>query len=162
MLALLLISLSTSMFAQSKKEDGKNVGKENKEMKCKENKKCCNLGIKGLSDEQKQKIEKIETANQKELLQLRNQLDEKRSHLKSLESADNADLNAINKTIDEISAINGEIMKSDAAKKQEIRKVLTEEQRLQFDLKDAKKCMKEKQNKKCEKQLPNSNHDGSK
>jgi Spy/CpxP family protein refolding chaperone len=166
-LALLFISLSTSMFAmgskeKDKKEEGKTMGMEKKEMCSKDCKKgsCC--GIKGLSDEQKQKIEKMKSSHQKEMLQLKNLECEKKSHLKTLETADNADLNAINKTIDEIGAVNVDKMKKCAAHKQEIRKILTDEQRISFDLKECKKGMKEKEGRRAQKQRPDHDHDGDK
>ena len=143
MLALIFIGMSTSMFAQGnkerdKKEEGKMAGMEKKEMCNKDGKKesCC--GIKGLSDEQKQKIEKLKTSHQKEMLQLKNQVCEKKSHLKTLETADNADLSAINKTIDEILVVKAQMMKKCAAHKQDIRKILTDDQRVKFDLKECK------------------------
>ena len=153
MLALIFIGMSTSMFAQGnkekdKKEEGKMAGMEKKEMCNKDGKKesCC--GIKGLSDEQKQKIEKLKTSHQKEMLQLKNQVCEKKSHLKTLETADNADLSAIDKTIDEILVVKAEMMKKCAAHKQDIRKILTDDQRVRFDLKECKRGPKEKRNRK--------------
>src|SRR3989339_975255 len=113
------------------------------------------MGIKDLSDEQKQKIDKIKFANQKENLQLKNKLAEKKAQLKTLESADNADMSAINKIIDEMSALKAEMHKKRAAQKQEIRKILTEEQRLQFDIHGGKKGLKHKKIKKVMKHRGN-------
>ena len=133
------MTVSSATFAQTKKVEVKTGAVEKKQM-C-EKQSCCSH-ISNLSDEQKQKIEKLEVANQKELLQLTNLLQEKKSHLNTLETADNADLVAINTTIDDIVLSKGVIMKKEAAFKQDIRKILTEAQRLQFDLHNDNKGMK--------------------
>ena len=146
--ALLFIGLSTSMFAQEKKEntkkaEAKHVVAEKKQMcnsSCSEG--CC-TDMKGLSDDQKQKMKSIDISHQKDVLQLKNQIDEKRSHLRTLETADNADMTAIDKTIDEISAFDADMMKKCAAHKQSIRAILTTEQRIHFDSKEGKMGMKE-------------------
>ena len=163
LLGLLFINTNTSIFAQVKKEkdkreEGKNVTEDKKMMCSMDGEKGCCTGIKGLTDDQKLKMEKMETSHQKELLQLRNQKCEKESHLKTLEFSDNADLGAINKTIDEIGALKVDMMKKCAAHKQEVRKILTDEQRLQFDLKADKPGMREGMNK----PQMHHNHDGDK
>jgi Spy/CpxP family protein refolding chaperone len=163
-LAFFFISSGSLVYAQSKNEkndEGRGLKTEKNDMHGKMCGKGCVCGIKGLSDEQKHKIEKIEASNKKEMLQYRNLLDEKKSHLKTLETSDNADLSAINKTIDEISSIEGEIMKKHAATKQEIRKVLNDEQRIQFDLKKGKMKMDGKKDKNSCKHM-NSENEGDK
>ncbi len=134
-LVLLLTNAGTAIFAQGKK--GKK--EETKEMIIQKEgnnheKEHGYMGIKNLTDDQKQKVEKLNLTQQKEMLQLRNQIAEKKAHLKTLEIADNGDMNAINKTIEEMGSIKIDMMKKKASHKQEIRKILNDEQRLQFDL----------------------------
>ena len=152
MCLVLILAGTSTIFAQGKKEKGKKeeikeeviIEKNGPGHYGMHGKRNGMMGIKDLTDEQKQKIEKIKLTNQKENLQLRNKLSEKKAQLTTLECADNADMGAINKIIDEMAAIKAEMHKKRAVQKQEIRKILTDEQRLQFDLRSAKKGSKQK------------------
>jgi len=138
-LVSLFLTLSTASFAQMKSDDGTHAKMHKHEMS--EKKGMC-AHIKNLSDDQKQKIEKIEMTCKEDVLQLKSQMKEKKAHLATLEKADKADIAAINATIDEISAEIGTMMKKEAACKQDIRNLLTEKQRLQFDMhKDKREMM---------------------
>ncbi len=91
----------------------------------------CNLP--NLTEDQQNKMNKMRTANMKEMLQFRNTMAEKKAHLNTLRTADKADMNAINKLIDEMGAMKITMMKKREAHRQEVRKILTEEQRVIFD-----------------------------
>jgi Spy/CpxP family protein refolding chaperone len=91
-----------------------------------------------LSEEQRKKMKEIHMKSGKEIMTLKNQAMEKKAHLKTLTTADKPDMNEINKTIDEMSALNAQIMKKKTAAKMEVRGLLTDEQRLQFDMKGDK------------------------
>ena len=89
-----------------------------------------------LSDEQKTKIKDLKTAQMKESMKLRNKMEELRAHLKTLSTADATDMKAINATIDEITQTQNQLMKSRETFKQQIRGLLTDEQRVEFDLRE--------------------------
>ncbi|MBI5219308.1 MAG: Spy/CpxP family protein refolding chaperone [Bacteroidia bacterium] len=151
LLILVFIGAGSSVFAQGKKEKDKEKKEEIKEVTIEKKSvthddKDGRLGIKGLTDEQKEKIKKMRVANRKEMMQYKNQLAEKKAHLKTLETTDNPDMTSINKTIDEMGAVKTEMLKKQAAHKQEIRKLLNDEQRLQFDMNH--KMMKKNKKKK--------------
>jgi len=95
-----------------------------------------------LSADQKTKMEKLKFDHRKAMLPVKNQIGEKKAHLQTLMTADVADMEAINKTIDEMGQLKTQAAKMKAAHQQEIRKILTPEQRLEFDLKMAKKEQK--------------------
>lgn len=95
--------------------------------------------IQDLTQEQQDKIEKSRLAFAKEALKIKNQIGEKNAHLKTLSMADQADMEAINKTIDELYALKASLAKKNETHIQDIRKMLNDEQRLEFDLKHAKK-----------------------
>lgn len=140
---LFLLSAVNITFAQGKKDkEKKEEIKEKIIVKDDDNENCHKqkgmFGIKGLTDDQKEKMNKLRTAKKKDMLQYRNQIAEKKARLKTLETADVADMNAINKTIEELGVIKTDMMKRKAAHKQEIRKLLNEEQRLEFDLRAGK------------------------
>lgn len=93
----------------------------------------CTNFITGLTDDQKEKIDKIHLNLSKQILPIQNQLDEKKAHLKTLNSAEKPDMAKINATIDEIGGLKTDIMKKRVAARQDIRAQLTEEQRIEFD-----------------------------
>lgn len=159
LLLVIILAGTNATFAQGKKEKVKKEmsNDEEKEIVIEKNfqgqhmrheKKQGLLGIPGLSDEQKQKIEKMKFAHKKDLLPLKNKLNEKKAQLKTLETSDNADLQAINKVIDEMAVVKADIQKKNAAHKQEIRKLLNDEQRFIFDTRGGKKNKKQKKFKK--------------
>jgi Spy/CpxP family protein refolding chaperone len=92
----------------------------------------CN--IPNLTEAQQKKIDELRISHQKNMLQFRNQMDIKNAQLKALTSADKADMNTINKTIDEIGALRTQMMKESENHRQQVRAQLTDEQRVQFDL----------------------------
>lgn len=92
------------------------------------------MGIKNLTNEQMNSIDKLKLSHRKEMLTARNILNEKQAHLKTLSTSDKVDMNSINSTIEEIGALKTDMMKKREAYKQEIRKLLTEEQRVTFDV----------------------------
>lgn len=94
------------------------------------------INVPNLTDEQIAKIKDIRLSEQKQLLQLRNQMGEKRARLRSLETAEKADMKEINKTIDDIAKLHADGMKARAEAKQKIRTLLNDEQRIHFDLFD--------------------------
>ncbi|MDR1054262.1 MAG: Spy/CpxP family protein refolding chaperone [Prevotellaceae bacterium] len=94
------------------------------------------MGISNLTDDQKAKIKAICLSEQKRSLQFCNQMGEKRARLRSLETAYKADIKEINKVIDEIVKFQADIMKLKADSKQKIRDLLTDEQRVEFDVKN--------------------------
>lgn len=154
MLCICFLSIHSTVLAQNKKgkdkEETKDVVVDKKVMKHdkEDNDHVRGMGIKDLTEEQKQKMKSLRMTHQREMLQLKNQLNEKKAHLKTLETADNADINAINKTIEEMGSIKTDMLKKRAAHKQEVRKILTDEQRLKFDTKHSQKGKKGMKNKK--------------
>jgi Spy/CpxP family protein refolding chaperone len=97
-----------------------------------------NCKIPDLTEAQQKKIEELRLDHQKNMLQFKNQLAEKETHLQTLRTADKADMAAINKTIDEIGAIKIQMMKERENHLQLVRAQLTESQKIQFDLHQAK------------------------
>lgn len=85
-------------------------------------------------DQQKQMAE-LRLKHQKETLQLNNEINEKTAQLKTLQQLDKPNLRDINSKIDEISALQNKKMKSMAAHRNSVRSLLTDEQRIQFDMK---------------------------
>lgn len=95
----------------------------------------CN--IPGLTDEQRDNMEKMRLAHQKKVRLMHANMQEKRAHIRTLRLADNPDMQQINKTIDEIAAIQGDLMKEREAHRQAIRSGLNEEQKAWFDSRPA-------------------------
>lgn len=132
--ATLIAGTTSSLFAQQGQGQRKMDGKEYR------NQKFDGYGhgvicdrLPGITEEQKQKIQALRTANLKPQTQMRNQLAEKQARLKTLQSADEVDMNAINKTVDEMSALRTKMQKNRVALNQEVRKLLTDEQRAIYD-----------------------------
>jgi Spy/CpxP family protein refolding chaperone len=123
-LTVLFLAAGTSVFSQDKDPkttEGKGMHKGE-------------MGIPGLTDQQKAEIKKLKTSHMKEVLPLKNLLMEKKAHLKTISTVENPDIAAINKTIDEIGALQVDLMKKREAFRQGIRKQLNEEQRMMFDI----------------------------
>ncbi len=89
--------------------------------------------IPDLTDDQKDKMEKLHLNMMKEALPIRNQLNENRAKYKTLSTGDNVDLKAVNKLIDENAKLQSDLKKKAAANHQEVRKLLTDDQRIVFD-----------------------------
>ncbi|RLD84261.1 MAG: hypothetical protein DRJ10_01645 [Bacteroidetes bacterium] len=92
-----------------------------------------NCNIPNLTEIQQTKIEKMRTANMKEMIQSRNFMAEKGANLNTLRTADKVDMNAINKAIDEMGANRTKMMKKREAHRQAIREILTDDQKVYFD-----------------------------
>lgn len=89
--------------------------------------------IPDLTPEQTAKIEPLEIAHHKRMLQLRSLAGELCAHLRTLETADNPSLDAINKQIDLIGANRIAMMKEQAAFRFQVRALLTDKQKIAFD-----------------------------
>jgi len=109
----------------------------------------CNK-LPGITEEQKQKIRDLKTANLKPRTQLKNQIAEKRARLNTLQAGDEVDMKTINKTIDEMTALRAEMQKNMVALHQDIRKLLTDEQRAIYD---SHKGKRKSGHKNCGKQM---------
>ena len=91
--------------------------------------------VSDMTPEQYSAIKELVLSKNKRVLQLNNQLNEKQAQLQTLESSEKPDLKSINKIIDEIGTLIVSRMKTEAECKQKVRNVLTDEQRIEFDLK---------------------------
>ncbi|RMG81215.1 MAG: periplasmic heavy metal sensor [Bacteroidetes bacterium] len=89
--------------------------------------------IPGLTDEQKQNIEKLRVAHMKEMQNYRVKMMQLRAELREMYIADKPDQNAINKKIDEISALKSKMMKAVANHRLKVRALLNDEQKVYFD-----------------------------
>lgn len=87
-----------------------------------------------LSANQQEAVNALKLDLRKELLQLNNQLAEKEVQLKSLQQLEKPSIKAINSKIDEISSLQNKKMKMIAQSQVKIRELLTDEQRLEYDL----------------------------
>lgn len=126
MMAAILMSFSYQGNAQ---RNGKDYGQGWHQ----QNNQIWNSHIPNLTEDQQKKIEKMRTANMKEMIQFRNVMAEKSAHLNTLRTADKVDMNAINKEIDVIGAISTKMMKKREAHRQSVRQILTDEQKVYFD-----------------------------
>jgi len=90
--------------------------------------------IPDLTPEQQKEIESIKIKFQKESLQISNEIREKRAQLRTLEQVDKPNLKAINAKIDEMTNLQNKKLKLIAEHKSKVRSLLTDEQRVQFDL----------------------------
>ena len=145
LIVVIALSLSTTVFAQQ------NMGKPNKPRGNTEQPPMPKDSIGGgvheremdfdylkLTDDQKGKIKDLKLVHQKESMKNRNKMEELHAHLRTLSTADVADMKGINATIDEITQTQNLLMKSREGFKQQVRALLTDEQRLQFDLKQGR------------------------
>jgi Spy/CpxP family protein refolding chaperone len=89
--------------------------------------------IPGLTAEQDQKINDLQTEYWKDMTDLRFQLEEKSINLNSLQAVDPVDMSKINNAIDEISAIQAKREKRRIQHYQSVKKLLTSEQKTYFD-----------------------------
>lgn len=86
-----------------------------------------------LTDDQKTKIDALQTPHLKKMTTYRNQLDEKQAQLKTLTMADKPDSKKINTLVDEIGGIKASQQKDQIAHRLSIRELLNEDQRVKFD-----------------------------
>ena len=136
-IASVMVFATTATYAQcqGQKQMGQQQGQQQITPE-KHGKGCC--GIKDLTPEQEKQMEALHQKLMKEVLPLKNQIAEKKAHLKTVSTGDNVDLVTVNKTIDELYALKSEIEKKKQAFKQDVRKLLNDEQKLMFDLHNAK------------------------
>jgi Spy/CpxP family protein refolding chaperone len=86
------------------------------------------------SEDQQKQMQELRLKLQKENLQLSNELNEKRAQLKTLQQVDKPNMKSVNSKIDEISALQNKKMKLMAEHRNNVRNLLTDEQKVQFDL----------------------------
>ena len=86
-----------------------------------------------LTQEQKDQIEKIRTAQMKKALPLRNQINEQKARLRTLTTGDNADTKAAAKVLAKIEDLKSDLTKQMVRTRLDIRNVLTDEQKIMFD-----------------------------
>lgn len=89
--------------------------------------------IPGLTDKQKEDIDKLMIDHQKKARLLHATMQEKRAHLNTLRLADNPDMQQINRTIDDIAALHADLMKERENHHQAVRSKLNDEQKAWFD-----------------------------
>ena len=93
----------------------------------------CN--IPGLSDSQRETLNKMHLEHQKKVRQMHAAIGEKRAHLNTLRLADKYNKGEVNATIDEIAALRADLMKANEAHRQSVRAELNDEQKAWFDSK---------------------------
>jgi Spy/CpxP family protein refolding chaperone len=86
-----------------------------------------------LTEEQRKKIDALETETEKALLSVRAQIGVKDAELKQLMLADKADQAAVEKKVEEIGALRTEMEKKRVLQRIAVRGLLTPEQRVDFD-----------------------------
>ena len=94
--------------------------------------------VSNLTSEQQEKIESLKLKHQKESLLIANEIREKRAQLRTLEQVDKPNMKAINSKIDEISDLQNKKMKLNAEHKSKVREQLTDQQRVQFDMRSGR------------------------
>jgi len=90
--------------------------------------------IPGITADQQKQIQDLRLKQQKENLQISNELYEKRAQLRTLQQVDKPNMKSVNSKIDEISALQNKKLKLMAEHRNNVRNLLTDEQRVQFDL----------------------------
>jgi Spy/CpxP family protein refolding chaperone len=91
--------------------------------------------ISDLTPQQYAEIKELILNKNKILIQTENELNEKKALLKTLETSDNPNMKSIDKLIEEIGSLIVTQMRANAECTQKIRSLLTEEQRVEFDMK---------------------------
>lgn len=100
----------------------------------------------GLEDAQIDKIKRIQSSSEKQIIKLRADLQIARLELKELMHSDNPDKSRINKKIDELSQLRAKIQKIEAGTKIDVMSTLTAEQMKSFQeyrMKRMKECRPE-------------------
>ena len=126
----LLLALPLMMFAQ---QGNQGPGQMNRGNRMGPNSQRLTDRLPGITDQQRQDIQKIQLATRRDIMPLRNQVFEKSARLRTLNTAEKPDTKAIDATLDEVSALRNQIAKRRMQSHQEIRKLLTDEQRVIFD-----------------------------
>jgi len=96
--------------------------------------------------EQQKQMAEFKLSLQKEMIQIDNQLNEKKAQLKTLEQVEKPNMKSVYAKIDEITNLQNQKMKVMATHKNKVRSILTEEQRVKFDLMQAKGMMHKRGN----------------
>jgi len=132
---VLLMGLSVAVFAQ-KTENGpkKSMRGQDRSLMMQDDRRGPANGM-NLTDAQIEAFKKSRLEMQKQLQPLRNELGEAKAHQKTLVTAEKTDLSAINKNIEKIGALRVEMAKIQAKHHLDVRAQLTDEQKLNFDLK---------------------------
>jgi Spy/CpxP family protein refolding chaperone len=91
-----------------------------------------------LTQEQKDQIKTIRTAQMKKALPLRNQINEQKAKLRTLTTGDKIDTKSAQKVLAKIEGLKTELAKQMVRNRLDIRNVLTEEQRIMFDARSSK------------------------
>ncbi|MDD2490620.1 MAG: hypothetical protein PHV12_00280 [Bacteroidales bacterium] len=92
--------------------------------------------IPDLTPDQLEKIQSLRVQHQKESLLLANEIREKRAQLRTMEQVDKPNLKAVNSKIDEITTLQNKKYKMNAEHRSKVRSLLTDEQRVQYDLRN--------------------------
>jgi len=87
-----------------------------------------------LTDEQKIKIEALQTPHMKKMIAFRNQLGEKQAQKRTLMSADKPDQKKLNALVDEVSKIRSNQEKERISHGIEVKTLLTDKQKVKFDM----------------------------
>jgi Spy/CpxP family protein refolding chaperone len=126
-IVLALILLSSQLYGQFREHRamGHQGGAGYREMR--------RESIPGLTEDQKQKIEKFNLAFDRNTLQKHNQIAEKEAQLQTAVTQPAVNLDQTDKLINEISSLRAEIRKERVRTDAQIREVLNEDQRLVFD-----------------------------
>ncbi len=126
-IGMTLILLSSQLYGQFREHRGlgQQGGAGNPQMR--------HESIRGLTDDQKQKIEKFNLAFDRNTLQKHNQIAEKEAQLQTAVTQPVVNLDQTDKLINEISSLRAEIRKERVRTDARIREVLNEDQRLVFD-----------------------------
>jgi len=132
-LNVLIIMIAAFLMSFSYQANAQRYGKGQGQGWNQQNNQQRNCNIPNLTEDQQKKIEKMRTANMKEMIQFRNVMAEKSAHLNTLRTADKVDMNAVNKAIDEMGATRTKMMKEREAHRQSVRQILTDEQKVYFD-----------------------------
>lgn len=91
-----------------------------------------------LTEGQQQKIDDLRVQHQKKMLEYRNKMAENRAGYRSLMSSYPSNIEDIDKNIDEQTHLKNQMMKERAKHIQSIRGLLTEDQRVQFDMRKSR------------------------
>ena len=86
-----------------------------------------------LTQEQKDQLKKIRTAQMKKALPLRNQINEQKAKLRTLTTGDKIDTKGAEKVLAKIEELKSELARQMVRTRLEVRNVLTDEQKIMFD-----------------------------
>lgn len=136
-LSLLVVAsliISTSLFAQSRKEGKQRFKSQERDATMQKNLAHQRSERQSFfTEEQQETMKQLRFETAKKVKPLKNELRELEAHQQTITTADKTDLNAINKNIEKMSEAKTEIAKIMAAQHQQVRSLLTEEQRIKFD-----------------------------